>query len=603
MSGILAGLAVIGEPENGGAMAGSGALSLMPVPSLDLWMARDKAFTVDEANPGGCLITSRRGPDAKFSRASGRTFTDSDGLVKWAAENLFSNSSFGSPWTETECDVVPSSEAGVVEIISSAAVTSHFLLSETVSVMGSTYHTVRVRVKAGSREWVGLDLAHPSVANYKTWFHLSGAGSVGTSAVGNVPLISLDADGFYQISVTRLTAPAQTSTFSVLVPGSADSMPDFAGDGVTVDLYASRAQLNRGTTPCQHLPTTSAPVYGPAFEHDPVTGVCLGLSRWEQRTNWQTQSNDFAAPIWGLTAFTATANATTSPSGQNDGWLFSGFDDASSIYSFAAHSGAPLTTPIAISFYLKQVSPAGVITASSVYGVGFGLWEVNLALVSSVAWQRITSTHPAVTVITPFTATNDASSILLQKKAGSAVGGLSFYIYGAQFEVGTSPSSYIPTTTAAVVRSADVCDITGSDFAGFYNQSEGTVVVTFTAPLVGTTGVFSINNGTASERLEQSASGTNPQFVAVDGGVIQSSLDAGTLIPYTTHKLAISWKANEFATCLDGGAVVTDTSGTMPTPDRLLIGITQAGESLNGEIARLEYRPKALPAKLQTLSI
>src|SRR6478609_6622171 len=75
-------------------------------PSLDLWMSRDKAFTADTAAPGGCLITARRGPDAKYSRASGATFTDSDGLVKWAAENLLLNSAVLATQSKT-LDVTP----------------------------------------------------------------------------------------------------------------------------------------------------------------------------------------------------------------------------------------------------------------------------------------------------------------------------------------------------------------------------------------------------------------------------------------------------------------------------------------------------------------
>jgi hypothetical protein len=49
--------------------------------------------------------------------------------------------------------------------------------------------------------------------------------------------------------------------------------------------------------------------------------------------------------------------------------------------------------------------------------------------------------------------------------------------------------------------------------------------------------------------------------------------------------------------------VVTDTSGTLPTVDRLMLGRTQAGEYLNGTLARVAGWREALPnSTLQTLA-
>jgi hypothetical protein len=47
--------------------------------------------------------------------------------------------------------------------------------------------------------------------------------------------------------------------------------------------------------------------------------------------------------------------------------------------------------------------------------------------------------------------------------------------------------------------------------------------------------------------------------------------------------------------------VVTDTSGTLPTVDRLMLGRTQAGEYLNGTLARVIGWDTAQP-DLQTLT-
>jgi len=79
------------------------------------------------------------------------------------------------------------------------------------------------------------------------------------------------------------------------------------------------------------------------------------------------------------------------------------------------------------------------------------------------------------------------------------------------------------------------------------------------------------------------------------GGVTQADISTAAYTVETAQKVAAAYQASNFAICLNGGTVATDTSGTVPTVDRLLIG-GQAGAStyLNGYFMSLDYYPSRI---------
>jgi hypothetical protein len=54
------------------------------------------------------------------------------------------------------------------------------------------------------------------------------------------------------------------------------------------------------------------------------------------------------------------------------------------------------------------------------------------------------------------------------------IGDGSAYLWGAQLEQGSFPTSYIPTQASTRTRAADNASITGKNFSEWYNQDEGT---------------------------------------------------------------------------------------------------------------------------------
>ena len=173
------------------------------------------------------------------------------------------------------------------------------------------------------------------------------------------------------------------------------------------------------------------------------------------------------------------------------------------------------------------------------------------------------------------------------------------HVWGADLQAGATLSSYIPTTTAAATRSASLADLISSAIANNIRS----FYVEFSSPAVGTRGAVSLNDNTANERIEIITSGTDPRLVVHDGGVEQANINGGTVAANVRTRIAVRINADDFAISINGGAVVTDTSGTLPTVDRLMFGRTQAGQYLNGRIARFTgWTGLLADSTLQTLA-
>ena len=157
-----------------------------------------------------------------------------------------------------------------------------------------------------------------------------------------------------------------------------------------------------------------------------------------------------------------------------------------------------------------------------------------------------------------------------------------------QVEAGAFATSYIPTTSAAVTRAADVAVMTGTNFSDWWNASAGTFVAEFDGPASGTRPIVAADDNTANEVIMLYGSGTDPKAIVTDGGATQADLDAGTLTANTSGKLGLSFAANDFAACFNGGTVAVDTGGTLPTVTQARLGAGPAGNYLTGHLAALQ---------------
>jgi hypothetical protein len=171
-------------------------------------------------------------------------------------------------------------------------------------------------------------------------------------------------------------------------------------------------------------------------------------------------------------------------------------------------------------------------------------------------------------------------------------------------------SSYIKTEGSQVTRSADAASMTGTNFSSWYNQAQGTVfsdVNLTVSPATGTQNLYAISNGTTSERVQAntgSGAGGNISATVTAGGVLQAQTINGSLSTAGNYKYANAYQVNNFASLVNGGAAVVDTSGTLPVVDRLFLGASSGGgTNFNGTIKKFAYYPlAATSAQLQGLT-
>ena len=174
-------------------------------------------------------------------------------------------------------------------------------------------------------------------------------------------------------------------------------------------------------------------------------------------------------------------------------------------------------------------------------------------------------------------------------------------------------SSYIPTTTAAVTRSADVVSIGGSAFSGWYRQDEGTVFAEYSNQatagqdrrIFNTSDAIAFTTNGSTLFLSNSAQAA-ASFNTFTSGVNIGPLHSATpLVAGVVRKAAYSTQVNSRVLAVGGAAPLISSSSYTPPSNIVQAVLAQDGfgaASINGYIRRLTYWPQALPSRLQALT-
>ena len=175
----------------------------------------------------------------------------------------------------------------------------------------------------------------------------------------------------------------------------------------------------------------------------------------------------------------------------------------------------------------------------------------------------------------------------------NGTGNQGVYIFGAQLETGSVATSYIPTTTAAVTRNADVVSVSGA-VSGSIGQTQGTIYAE-----------LDIRNLTTADfarivTLRETANANNFFEIEKRSSTqlrISARLNSGTTTTFLTHpnafqlgtnKIAFAYQDGNYAMGFNGVVATSSQAGMTASLNQVILG------SSSSSVAQLNDRIRAV---------
>jgi hypothetical protein len=341
---------------------------------------------------------------------------------------------------------------------------------------------------------------------------------------------------------------------------------------------------------------------------DYLGSTCPKLLLEPQRTNLVLYSQEFDNAGWTKLRLNISANNAVSPDGTTNADKLEEIDgvtgDKQISQVFSQTAGAKSYSVFAKkserSNFSLVTSGGGLAGDTTIFNLTNGSVTSGTGAITSYGndWYRCTQ----------FFTTTDNTSVTVRTRlisGGSTsyagVSGYGLFVYGAQLEAGAYATSYIPTTTASVTRNADLASKTG--ISSLIGQTEGTLFVNanisnFSEARRGIV-LYADANNFITLRI---SSGNDLQFLVFGSGAIQANFTIAN--PQGNVKMALAYKANDFAAYLNGTLVGTDTSGTVPATSGFYLGYDPSGTNqlAGGVNQAILFKTRLQNAELATLT-
>lgn len=592
-----------------------------------------------------------------FVRNSSASVYQSKKITK-GAENKFrwSTDLSNSIWQKYECTVygtgettAPDGSYTAFKVIETTTSALHELSynSPLPTIAGLPY-IVSFYAKAGERTSIAASIRSNGFGSHLFIIDLStGTVSVDSKSYDNISASATSVgNGWYRIVITGVAYVTSSSGVSLYIDSVLKNNIITYSGTYGSGFYVWGFQLEQRDTVTAYTPTglndvvnyisgvVTSPINTPRIDYDPITSECKGLLIESQITNYCPYSNSISS-LPNFSTLNVTSNVTVAPDGTvtasklaqiNGTPTYNYMDVCNSSTTFNANQIVTMSlyakkaeakfirlnfpynngAYIGVQFDLeqgtvtKQVAVNGTIYNATAQAIGDGWYRCILT-------ATITSINGWWATITPMLSPWDGG----YSNYGSYGDGVSgIYVWGAQVELNSYASSLIVTNGAQATRAADYAVMVDENFSSWYNQSEGTFLVTNTMldRLAGR-GITVFNSLTGTSDfigLGVTHSSMNYVEKTRKNNITNFSMSSQFLtqtnnIEYTS---ALAYKEKDAAWCFNGGSLSTNANVialptstvpfSPPIVDMLGIGNTTSSYVGNAYIKKIAYYPVRL---------
>ena len=393
--------------------------------------------------------------DFTFYRNSTTTRINERGQVESWPKNLYPSSETfqgGSFWTKANSTVVDNTAIAPNGTLTAATLTDnsttgrHIVYYQSSPVIPA--NTISIYAKANTATWLSLDLYNTQ--DTFTYFDLVN-GVIGTVGTGITATMTYAGNGWYRCSCSTSSSVNGWIEFAI---ADSNGVNNYSGTGKSIFVWGFQREL--GSAPTAYMPTTTR-LNLPTIDYSDG-GPTLLLN--PQATNLVTYSQDFTNAFWTkYNGGTVNANIIIAPDGTLTGTQLNVTTTIySGIYSIAIIGSTIYTISVFVKkgtkrwFYL--VNPGGNAAKAwfdldlGIVGTVLSGYRATMAAVSN-GWYRCTITNLSNENAVNQFGFSDADNSGTASSAGYG------YVWGAQTEVGSSASSYIPTIGSTVTRALE----------------------------------------------------------------------------------------------------------------------------------------------------
>ena len=523
--------------------------------------------------------------DLAFTRSNDTaTRVASSGLIEKVRTNVvLQSNTFNTTWLTTDATITSGATDpnGGTTAWTLANTAASGIIQQAATLAG--LRSVSIYAKQGTHRYLYMGAYVGSGTDSYQVFDLQN-GVIPTGSKGRIESVG---NGWYRCT----SFGADGTTGGVQIFPSNNSL----GAGTTNgNILIWRCQYESGDIATDYIATTTAAVsVGPVANVprlDYLNSSCPRLLLEPQRINLVTFSEQINNADWFSNNLTITANQAISPDGYTNADLLDDGTAASTQHWFYQGTTLANSTTYTLSLYAKYVSRQNMSIniyngASSQYvdyniqnGTIVGSTGDVTASITSAGngWYRLTYTRAMAASGGPNYRIALADDTGNETYTGSNKQTL---IYGCQIEAGAYATSYIPTLGASVTRGADDSGKTG--ISSLIGQTEGVMFIDMEFKGYDNIAKWLAFLGTGNSYISFYTD-TIARFIVEisNSGSVVFQNQTITFSVGQRYKLAVAYKANDFAFYINGTQIATDNSGTPPATSQFALQYNTNNDNL-----------------------